>query len=493
MARINSISHRRGDSGQRRPLCSVRLLLFVVLFVIILPLLIWVQAQYYEAIISSSSVIASDGDVVVNRNNGASSSSTTTPTTIAYAISLIKCSDFQSSTSGLLDAATILRHSIHKQSIRTPSSGSKYDYKLYAIVHTNAASCSNILSDLGYEIIVKDSPVQAEEIWGEYLRKHIHKEWCCGSDEFVKLLAYTILDHPIVVHTDIDFMYVKPMDDLYDAMLLPSSEEGGRLARERIEMEYPDKVMPEKIDAFLTRDYHQVIPGRKAAFQAGFIVLRPDMDTFHRYLEIIREGNYVEGFSRENGWGGKGYGGVVGSMAMQGLPAYFYDEIKPNTSVELNGCRYNHMGADIFYDDVPNFIRKYKDLHGKCRRNVEGCEDCRKTDVELIKNIHFTNCRKPWNCAGKGGTQKGYIDPRTADYDHCMKVIRKWHEMRTDLEDSIKEITGDTAVFDGQKGEYKKDIFMGHCNDDGQDGYIPISASKDAMATAAEQIWSVKW
>ena len=74
-----------------------------------------------------------------------------------------------------------------------------------------------------------------------------------------------------------------------------------------------------------------------------------------------------------------------------------------------------------------------------------------------------------------------------------MKVIRKWHEMRTDLEDSIKEITGDTAVFDGQKGEYKKHIFMGHCNDDGQDGYIPISASKDAMATAAEQIWSVKW
>jgi hypothetical protein len=248
---------------------------------------------------------------------------------------------------------------------------------------------------LGYEIIVKDSPVQAEEIRGEYLRKHIHKEWCCGSDEFVKLLAYTILDHPIVVHTDIDFMYVKPMDDLYDAMLLPSSEEGGKLARERIEMEYPDKVMPEKIDAFLTRDSHQVIPGRKAAFQAGFIVLRPDMDTFHRYLEIIREGNYVEGFSRENGWGGKGYGGVVGSMAMQGLPAYFYDEIKPNTSVELNGCRYNHMGADIFYDDVPNFIRKYKDLHGKCRRNVEGCEDCRKTDVELIKNIHFTNVSTP--------------------------------------------------------------------------------------------------
>ena len=36
--------------------------------------------------------------------------------------------------------------------------------------------------------------------------------------------------------------------------------------------------------------------------------------------------------------------------------------------------------------------------------------------MSLIKNIHFTNCRKPWNCAGsKSG--KGGIDERTADYD----------------------------------------------------------------------------
>ena len=163
---------------------------------------------------------------------------------------------------------------------------------------------------------------------------------------------------------------------------------------------------------------------RNAAFQAGFIVLKPDMRVFDQYLDIIREGNYVGGFSRENGWGGLGYGGVVGSMAMQGLPAYFYDVVRPNSTVELNGCRYNHMGADVYYDDVPNFIKKYKDLHGKCRRNTEGCEDCRKTDLDLVKNVHFTNCRKPWNCAGRSSTGKGDIDPRTADYDHCMQVRR---------------------------------------------------------------------
>ena len=499
MARINQpptparISQRRGAS-QKLSLCSVRRLLLVLLFVFILPLILWLNriiAANFDstgAPRSSSSPqnqTQSSKDGITNKNG-------VVPIQIAYAISLIRCSDFQSSTDGLLDAATILRHSIHKTSMRNPDSGSKYDYKLYAIVHTKAAECSHILSDLGYEVLLKESPVQISEIRGEYLRKNVHKEWCCGADEFVKLYAYTIGQHPIVVHTDIDFMYYQPMDTLFDAMLLPHDSDEGKMARKNIEMEYPDKVIPENIQAYLTRDYHQVIPGRKAAFQAGFIVVKPSMDAFNEYLDIIREGNYVEGFSRENGWGGKGYGGVVGSMAMQGLPAYYYDIVRPNTTVELNGCRYNHMGANIFYEDVPNFIRRYKDLHGKCRRNVEGCEDCRKTDLKLIKNIHFTNCRKPWNCAGELSTKKGSIDPRTTDYGHCTQVIRTWHEMRTDLEQKILDITGDTKVQEGQSGSYKEDLFMKHCKEDGQSGYIPIAASKEVMAQVAEKVWNVK-
>eukprot|EP00581_Thalassiosira_minuscula_P016510 CAMPEP_0183719362 /NCGR_PEP_ID=MMETSP0737-20130205/12339_1 /TAXON_ID=385413 /ORGANISM="Thalassiosira miniscula, Strain CCMP1093" /LENGTH=499 /DNA_ID=CAMNT_0025949079 /DNA_START=65 /DNA_END=1564 /DNA_ORIENTATION=+ len=485
------ISQRRGSAGTKTSASTVRRLLLVLFVALILPLVV-LQKKILTNSINAATLSLSTSN---NTLNGGSATTVTTSNnkpkaTIAYAISLIRCSDFQSSTSGLLDAATILRHSVHKTSIRNPASGSRYDYKLYAIVHTKAASCSQILSDLGYEVLLRDSPVQISEIRGNYLRKNVHKEWCCGADEFVKLMAYTIEDHPIVVHTDIDFMYYQPMDTIFDAMLLPHNSEEGKLAQKNIEMEYPDKVIPENIQAYLTRDYHQVIPGRKAAFQAGFIVLKPNKDVYEEYLEIIREGNFVEGFSRENGWGGKGYGGVVGSMAMQGLPAYYYDIIRPNTTVELNGCRYNHMGANIFYEDVPNFIRRYKDLHGKCRRNVEGCEDCRKTDVSLVKNIHFTNCRKPWNCAGKSSTGKGDIDPRTADYDHCMGVVRKWHEVRTDLEGSIANITGDTKVLEGQSGEYNKDAFMGHCSEDGQKGYLPIVADKEVMAKVAQKIWS---
>jgi hypothetical protein len=122
------------------------------------------------------------------------------------------------------------------------------------------------LTALGYEVLLRNAPVEISEIRGEYLRKNVHKEWCCGADKFVKLYAYTITSHPIVVHTDIDFMYHAPMDDLYDAMLLSSESRGGRLARSRIKLENPNTHdMPVNIEAYLTRDYHQVISGGKAS------------------------------------------------------------------------------------------------------------------------------------------------------------------------------------------------------------------------------------
>jgi hypothetical protein len=99
---------------------------------------------------------------------------------VAYAISLVKCGDHQTNAAGLTDAALVLRHSIHMISSRNPESGSKYDYNMIAIVHRQAIECSKLLETVGFEIMVVDAPVQPEEIQGEHLRKHIHKEWCCG-------------------------------------------------------------------------------------------------------------------------------------------------------------------------------------------------------------------------------------------------------------------------------------------------------------------------
>jgi hypothetical protein len=339
------------------------------------------------------------------------------PFVVAYAVSFIKCGDFRTQSADLTDASLILRHSIHQISIRNPLSKSRYDYKMYALVHRQAVDCFTELNErTGFEVIVVDSPVRTDEIRGDTLRKNIHRELCCGADEFIKLYAYSMLPHDIVVHVDIDFAFYKPMDDLFDALRYDKDSVLGRAARARIHLERPEIGLPDRIDAFLTKDWPQVAPGKfPAAYQAGFLVARRDPALLEDMLEVIREGNYTAGWGYGTGWGLAGYSGWVGAMAMQGtvyscrvvesfhpsfcwywhlnrffwshfvsagFVAYFYDIIRPNTAVELNQCRYNHMGMDVRYRHPPNFRPSLPGVGG-CRNGAKQCEDCMVTDPKV--------------------------------------------------------------------------------------------------------------
>ena len=53
----------------------------------------------------------------------------------------------------------------------------------------------------------------------------------------------------------------------------------------------------------------------QALYQAGFLVARRDPSIIEDALNVVREGNYVDSFSSENGWGGKGYGAFVGELS----------------------------------------------------------------------------------------------------------------------------------------------------------------------------------
>lgn len=96
--------------------------------------------------------------------------------TIAYAWTLAKCSDFQSSTEGMIDAALILKHSIHKVSFRVGKSN--YDYRMYVLVHQDAAACTQALEDAGYTVKILPQPVEKKDIRGVYLRKTVDREVC---------------------------------------------------------------------------------------------------------------------------------------------------------------------------------------------------------------------------------------------------------------------------------------------------------------------------
>ena len=261
---------------------------------------------------------------------------------MAYAVSLTSCGQSSTSSHGsgghssdpnFYEGAAVLAHSIHLSSIRTPNSGSSYDYKLVAFVHTDAEQCSHIFSDLGYEILLRPTPFDVGDIRGSFLREHIVKSGCCGEKEYLKLYAYTLLDYPIVVHLDLDSLILQPMDDLYDSMLLAHD---GDVSRERIPVMF-NEALPKntKIDAFFTRDYNMVNPGHKhVGVQGGFLVLRPSMEAFHSYVNVVLEGNFKQG----SGWGGKGYGGYFGAQQIQGICSYYYDYLHPGTAVELNRC-----------------------------------------------------------------------------------------------------------------------------------------------------------
>ena len=59
------------------------------------------------------------------------------------------------------------------------------------------------------------------------------------------------------------------------------------------------------------------------------------------------------------------------------------------------------------------------------------------------------------------------------------------------MEQSIFNITGgDAKILDGQVGSYKKDVFMGHCSEDGVGGYLPIGASDKAIKMVGAKLWN---
>ncbi|KAL7526526.1 hypothetical protein ACHAWF_001805 [Thalassiosira exigua] len=237
--------------------------------------------------------------------------------TIGYAVTVSGCPRANGSRgdfgAGISDGAAVLMHSIHLNSIRNEGSGSRYDYKMYALVHPGAESCARpALEPLGYEILLRDVPVPLDEIEGKFLREKVPKNGCCGEKEFVKLHAYTLQQHPVVVHLDLDTLVLKPMDRLYDVIINRAPKDGSNGG---IDVAFDDPLVSaaaspgSEINAFFTRDYNMAHSNMKhAGVQGGFLVLRPSIEVYNEFVSIIRKGDF-----RENkGWGGLGFGPFYG-------------------------------------------------------------------------------------------------------------------------------------------------------------------------------------
>lgn len=396
--------------------------------------------------------------------------------TIGYAVTVSGCPKNNGSRgdfgAGITDGAAVLKHSIHLNSIQNyQQSRSLYDYKMYALVHPEAEFCARpTLEPLGYEILLRDVPVPLEEIEGEFLREKVANNGCCGEKEFVKLHAYTLLEHPAVVHLDLDTLVLKPMDRLFDVIIDGPPRDGGNGG---IEVAFGDPLVfpgsSGQIDAYFTRDYNMAHAGNKhVGVQGGFLVLRPSQSTYDEFVSIIRKGDFQEG----KGWGGLGFGPFYGSMTFQGIIPYFYDHLHPGTGVELHHCVYNNMAINPRDKPTVNDV-----VNGRCRDGYnrpdknDQCEDCRSRPIEEVVTTHFTLCQKPWECLPHDGDR---IQERL-----CRKFHAEWYRVREDLETNQWgrnkiDLKNENEVVKARGGKFQPKHFRGYCKGHGGKGYIQM-------------------
>lgn len=221
---------------------------------------------------------------------------------------------------------------------------SRHDIEMVAIVHKDVKTTRPGMEKLGFRLIDFSPPILSSEIRGQHLRETIDASGCCGALELLKLCAWKLTDYDWVVAIDMDAVWIKSLDHLFERTDVPP---GG---------------------FFFTYDFAMDNPGSKAPpAQGGFFALKPSIDTYEQLVDTVRIGD----FRPSTGWGGSGIGWCWGGQTIQGLLAYYANLIDTSKGFPLDPCVYNSMSST---------------------------PPCSKVDFSTVKSIHYTVCQKPWEC-----------------------------------------------------------------------------------------------
>jgi hypothetical protein len=420
-----------------------------------------------KSLTETASMTATRKTAVSSTNQKKSTTNTTTTTTtIGYVVTVTDCGEDGEFPFPITEGAAVLYYSIQRAhaaaaAAQTDDDAISYDFKVYAVYHPAAAACAQTLAPLNYTLIQRDTPVAVPDIQGDYLRDHIHANGCCGERELIKLEAWRLTQHALVVLLDLDCLILQPLDALFDFMLhgqIPTSPSD--------ELQWPELYNASTVSAsssshqislLYTLDYNMVGPHRKIKpIQGGFVVLRPSETTYQNLVDIVRVGDY-----RENGgWGGKTMK-FYGGMTIQGLLPYYWLAVNEHNaqeqSVELNRCIYNNMASSHRKGWAEG------EVNGTCYIHSPNndCEDCRLRPIEQVKTTHFTVCQKPWLC-------QRHVGPSTNDertHLLCRKLHHEWFRIRSEMEQSWGRLGHGSGNFSDAKH------FYGYCDKRGQQGY----------------------
>ena len=277
------------------------------------------------------------------RNKNSDLNSSTNNRTIAYVITITSCNGHErDNTFQIVEGASVLRHSIHMNSIRqqqqqqqddsgsnTATDGTKqqqrpksvFDYHLYAFYHPDAEACAIPLLEFGYIIEARPTPVPVTDIQNPLLRERIVQNGCCGEKELIKFEAFTLTSYPLVVLLDIDTLILQPLDRLFHFMLSDTSTTSTQqlLPDEDDFLYYPHRpaltgrntnvtlpTFPHTIDLLYTTDYAMVNANRYIKpVQGGFVILRPNQTVYNDFVDIVQVGDFQFDGDTDLGWGGR--------------------------------------------------------------------------------------------------------------------------------------------------------------------------------------------
>ena len=395
-----------------------------------------------------------------DQNGGCETTSLPPDTDLAFIVSLTTCPGDEvqpgvdnryDPQSAFYDAAAIMKYSICQEC--DGNVASKYNHTFYAMVHPSARFCSDagrgeydrvaVLQSLGYRVEVKGEPVGIEEISDPYLAANVEND--VGIRDLMKLHAYTLTSHKVVVLVDFNTMLLQPLDDAVDDLITSSAK------------------------VAFAMDYATQLPanGLNHGANMGLFLLKPSFAAFTELVNTYKTAAYDPIL----GWNGLGVAGFDGSMGTSGLLTHYY-RIKP--FIELNKCIYNNDATSPHSDD------------GYCRDGEADCDDCRLTITNKIEAGRFDDsaCGKPWECSWDDSWD-------AATKQLCREYHRHWFSNRLRFEEEFWI----DAPTQQRNGTLHQDIFLGYCSETGANGYelmIPDNYSllNETTVSDAEPITS---
>jgi hypothetical protein len=84
------------------------------------------------------------------------------------------------------------------------------------------------------------------------------------------------------------------------------------------------------------------------------------------------------------------------------------------------------------------------------------------------------------------GTRSLVIDTNNVNVDHCMALVKQWHDLRSDFEKKLFALTRDTQIRTATTGQYRPEVFNGHCDGNGSKLYKFISAAQETFRRVHE-------